>query len=239
MMGFFYKKPDFDKLRQNRDEKKLIRLLYSRNPRFREEAARLLGEINTQSSIEELVKSLMDDNSGVRTAVAQSLTAMKWRPTTSMERISWFFACGNPVNAIELQDSDIPILINLLFSAKLESVRILSAQTLGYKYNDEVIEALIRALVLGEFGTESGAKIAQAAEDALVRIGNPAVPMLQEVISTNTVKLAQRLFEAQLSLPTMPMPVFAPRITLSDLLPPTERLKQRVEKIVKTILSSS
>jgi len=72
-----------------------------------------------------------------------------------------------------------------------------------------------------------------------VKIGKSSVPKLQEVMGTETENLAQRLFGPEHSGAIMPVPVFLPWPTYHIFLEPAKRIKQKAEKIVKTILSSS
>jgi HEAT repeat protein len=233
-MGFLFKRPDFDRLRQSRDEKGLVRLLHSRNAQFREQAARALGDIQARSSVEELRKLLVDDQDDVRAAVIRSLTVMGWQPKTSEERIAWFFARGSADEAANLQDADVPRLIRLACLAKLKSTRVLAVKALGYRYNVDAIRVLIRLLALPE--SEERIEQAQAAEQALVRIGEPAVPQLQDAVASSAETLAKMLFgpgqEAQL-----PTPVFIPRPDWHIMLEPAERMKQKAENIIGVILA--
>lgn len=191
-MGWFgfLKPPDISKLKQEGNQRKIVKLLRNKNSTVREEAARAVGEIHAESAIPQLVKTLLDPVLNVRLAVAGALTSMNWRPSTSEEKVVWILARNRPDEAANLEESEIPLLIQATISNSIpDDLQVTATVALGEKWNDMAIDVLIMDLGIKDEQRQ------KAAEQSLIRIGNGAIGKLQEVVKMDIKVLKDKLSE--------------------------------------------
>ena len=179
MFKNLFKLPDIQELKKSGDEKQLIKLLGHKDPDLRAQAARALGQLRSQSALAYLVRSLVDPDAGVRQAGVEALTALSWQPASAEEKVVWILARNRPEEFSKLTDSDIPLLLQAF---QFKGLQINSVLALGYVWNKTVIDVLPKAMC------GDNPELNQAIEKTLVRIGEPALNRLKELVKPGREK---------------------------------------------------
>ena len=157
-------KPDIAATEQNSniEIEKLIENLKDKDSKVRKKSAEALGSIGDMRAVEPLIEALKDEDENVRENAAKALGQIK------------------DVKAVE------PLIVAL--EDKDSGVRRYAAAALGNIGDAKAVESLIEALKVGDFYdiTWGNAKFdedaREAARDALVNIGEPAVESLIDVL---------------------------------------------------------
>ncbi len=222
IMWEIFQKPDINKLKNNNNQKGLLRLLKSKEVSIRAEAARALGEIHAVSVGSELIKLLLDHEFAVRLAAIESLISIGWHPTNAEERVLWVLARDRIDESVTLEEADISTVILVLGNNQMPlAIKRSAALVLGEKWNNEAIAAL--AFSLG-YSDES---LKQNVEQSLVKIGNAAIDKLQEIVNTD---LEMEFMRQHMS--NQPMTFVKPTYIFSQM---ANEIKERALKVIKII----
>ena len=163
-------KPDIAAAEQNSDVEieQLIEDLKDKDSKVRKDAAEDLGNIGDSLAVDPLIEALRDENSFVRQNAAKALGQIK------------------DVKAVE------PLIEAL--GDKDNDVRKYAAAALGYIGDTKAIKPLIEALKVVDFYDEDAR---EAAMNALVSIGEPAVEPLIEALGDKEIKTGTRCYAAE------------------------------------------
>ncbi|MBN3038458.1 MAG: HEAT repeat domain-containing protein [Candidatus Omnitrophica bacterium] len=173
MFKNLFKSPDVKEIKKSGNEKQLIKLLGHKDANLRAEAAKTLGQIQSQSAIPYLKQMLAAPEDNVRRSVVEALSASNWQPATPEENVVWRLACNQREEFSKFKNSDIPLLFE---SLQFKGLQINAVVAFGYVWDENILKLLPQLLCADD------PQLHEAIEQTLVKIGGPALEQLKEML---------------------------------------------------------
>lgn len=176
----------------NRAVEPLIGALGDPEKTVREAATYVLGKIGDRRAVEYLVIILRDENEwSVRRAAASALAKLGWKPDQDATGAIYWIARHQYEECIQIGEPAVEPLITALFAKDLDE-RMHAAEALGQIGDARAVDSLIAAI--------SENRVQQAAADALVQIGTPAVKPLIALLKHANVSVREIVAQALVQL---------------------------------------
>lgn len=149
----------------------LLDALHSSDAYVRQSVCECLGKLGGTDAIPTLYQLLLDENSRVRNAAAQSLQLLHWKPLEAGEYATVMLAIGKYKEAVAHGIAAIPALTALLGAEEIP-VRMTVVKALAHLRLPESIDPLVSAL------SDNDAKVRRSAAELLFALGwRPQTPL--------------------------------------------------------------
>lgn len=166
------------KMRDVRAIQSLITTLQDDEPNVRENAIEALAALHSVETVEAIVQCLNDAEPAVRKAAATALKSLGWKPSKDEAGANYWIALDDYAKCALIGAPAVEALVNIAKS-RYYSDRINAIKVLAKIEDPRAFQVIIESLApLENMSRSVNEEQHQAAIEALVQVGSPAVPLL-------------------------------------------------------------